>query len=131
MHTITNNTDAVIYVGLNNGGSVAVMPGESRPFPISELAPAWRPEAEAAAPEAGPSLADEIRKLLKKPSNEIIEQIPSMESGLLTAIGEAEQTAKTPRKGLLSAIAEEQLTRADAEQKAAQNAAAGNNGAPA
>jgi hypothetical protein len=127
MHTIHNTTDAPMYVGLSGGSSVAIMPGESRPFPIQELAPAWRPtaatdtvaEAPAEGVVADPSLADHVASLQDASAKDIIDLVPDMETALLVAVGEAEQMRKDPRKTVLSAIAEEQLVRADREQVAA------------
>lgn len=130
-HTITNNNSHPIYVGLVEGGSVAVMPGESRPFNVAELAPAWRPDVNAedvAAATGGTSAEDElvaeIKKLRKKSAKELIELLPDMEPSLLVRLGEAEQVDDAPRKTLLSAIAEEQLRRSAEEHRLAEEAAA-------
>ena len=126
LHTITNNSESIMHVGINGGGSVAVMPGESRPFAIQELAPAWRPDpaaeiAEAIAVES--ELDQHIAALMNETAKELISLVPDMETSLLVALGEAEQQRNEPRKTLLAAIAEEQLARADREQSAAIAAA--------
>lgn len=131
MHTITNTTANVIYVGLNNGGSVAVMPGESRPFHIAELAPAWKPdpvaaEAAASGDDAGSAIDAEVADLRKATATDLIGVLAGLDQAVLVRLGEAEQVDKHPRKTLLSAIGEEQLRRAEAESKAAEELAKAN-----
>lgn len=126
MHNILNDTKEVKYVGLMVGGSVAIMPGETRPFFIHDLAPGFRPEPqteEPATPSANEELAAAVDKVLKHTAKEVIDMVPTMETTLLVAVGAAEQTAKDPRKTILSAIAEEQLARADKEHADADAAA--------
>lgn len=82
------------------------------PLHLRPAAP--EPEAEAAPDPLAVLLAHSVKDL--KPL------LPELDDATLDALGSAEQAAETPRSTLLGAIAEEQLTRAEAAE-AARNAA--------
>lgn len=100
----------------------ALAPGESvllNSQDCPELAPNGGDEqATPADPDA--ELDALIKKLRRDNSDDIIAQLPAMESSLIEKLGEAEQQDKQPRKKLLGAIAEEQMRRAEEERLAAE-----------
>lgn len=102
----------------------ALPPGESIELDshqCPELAPA---EVAAEIVDSFESELDQhIAALMNETAKELISLVPDMETSLLVALGEAEQQRNEPRKTLLAAIAEEQLSRADREQSAAIAAA--------
>lgn len=98
-----------------------IPPDETRHFD-ADLVPAHlrpvAPEPEAEAP------ADPVAVLLEHSVKDIKALLPDLDDATLEALGSAEQAAETPRSTLLGAIAEEQLTRAEAAEAAKTGVAA-------
>lgn len=141
MHTITNKTAAAIYVGLISGGSVAVMPGESRPFHLDDLAPAWRPDPNTETATVTQEATDEadvgLQAMAAQSAKDFIAELAAAPVDALTdadlkRLAEIESAKPEPRKTVLGAIQETLLARAGAA-KAADNgfAASGSTGASA
>lgn len=102
-----------------------IPPDETRHFdadlvPLHLRPAAAEPEAEAPAP-------DPLAVLLAHSVKDLKAMLPELDDATLDALGSAEQAAETPRSTLLGAIAEEQLTRAEAAEAA--KAGAGNEAA--
>jgi len=100
---VSNNTAMSIYVG-----AAMIPPGETRHFDEEMVPHHLRPAAEEAAaePEVEPFAA-----LLGHGVKDIAAALPTMETAEIEKLGELEQQGQA-RKTLLSAIAEELLTRA-------------------
>lgn len=105
---VSNNTAMPMYVA-----GMMIPPGETRHFDPEQVPVHLRP-----APVAEPkeeTQFDPIEELRAGTVKEIVAQIPELADDVLEALGAAEQSDKNPRTSLLSAIAEEQLTRAEAK----------------
>jgi len=102
---VHNNTKMPIYVGAS-----MVPPGETRHFPEHQVPAHLRPAlAKKAAPAAAPAVTDILDKTIK----EIVPLLSTYSDEDLQILKAAEQAGKT-RDGIMKAIAEEELRRADA-----------------
>ncbi len=114
---VTNNGAMAMYVA-----GLMIPPGETRHFDADLVPLHLRPaasEAEAEAPAPDP-----LAVLLAHSVKDIKALLPELDDATLEALGSAEQAAETPRSTLLGAIAEEQLTRAEAAEAAKTGAGA-------
>jgi len=102
---VTNNTAMSIYVG-----SAMIPAGETRHFEEHEVPHHLRPKAEAAAVEQ--PVEDPLGEMLKGNVGSVVALLPGMTDADIEKLGELEQ-AGLARKGVLSAIAEIQLSRAE------------------
>lgn len=105
---VTNNGAMAMYVA-----GLMIPPGETRHFDADlvplHLRPA-PPEAEVEEP------TDALAELITGTVKEVAAAIPSLSDEDLSRLGELEQAkGGAARKGVLSAIAEETLKRADAK----------------
>lgn len=119
MKPFTNDTDRVIYLG-----NATIPPGQTRDVEET-LHPDFAAEPKAtAATEAADPLVD----LLKGNTTSIKAALADLSEGELERLGDLEQAAAQPRKGVLGAIAEQIL--ALGQKKADSDAAAGQDGNP-
>ena len=102
---VTNNTAMPIYVG-----SAMIPAGETRHFEEHEVPHHLRPKAEAVPVEQ--PVEDPLGEMLKGNVGSVVALLPAMTSADIEKLGELEQ-AGLARKGVLSAIAEIQLSRAE------------------
>jgi hypothetical protein len=102
---VTNNGKTTMYVG-----SSIIPPGETRHFDENEVPPNLRPEREAAPQEMAP--ADPLAELLTGTVADIAAALPTLALADIERLGEMEQTGQS-RKGVLTAVAETLLKRAD------------------
>lgn len=98
-------------------GGKLVPPGESR-----EVDDIHMPPGEALAegpaeepPAGGPDPLANLRDMLAQPLKAIVPQLPDFSDETLAELAGLEGLSETPRKGLLSAIGELQLQRAQAK----------------
>lgn len=98
-----------------------IPPDETRHFDADLVPLHLRPAAPE--PEAAPA-PDPLAVLLAHSVKDIKALLPELDDATLEALGSAEQAAETPRSTLLGAIAEEQLTRAEAAEAAKAGAGA-------
>lgn len=105
-YTYTNNTATYQYPA-----GKAVAPGESIILTYGEC-PEHAPDAVKQAKPGKPAV-DPIAEVLKGKVDEVKAKLPALSDETLAKLGEAEQLAKDPRKGVLGAIADEQMRRAD------------------
>jgi len=103
--SVENNTKMGIYVGSN-----LVPPGETRDFPESMVPQHLRPKAEEAPVEK--PVEDPLGEMLKGNVASVVALLPGMSAADIEKLGELEQAGQA-RKGVLSAIAEIQLSRAE------------------
>lgn len=105
---VTNNGAMAMYVA-----GLMIPPGETRHFNPDQVPDHLRPAAAEPEPETpGDPLADLIKGTVK----EIAAAIPGLSDEDLSRLGDLEQgEGGAARKGVLSAIAEEILKRADAK----------------
>jgi hypothetical protein len=116
--SVSNNTKMNLYVGSN-----IVPPGETRDFPESQVPHHLRPQEESPAKEpAAP--ADPLAELLKGTVKEVVAVLKGMPLADIEKLGELEQAGQA-RKGVLSAIADIQLTHAAQAEMMARVAAFG------
>lgn len=101
---VTNNGTSAISVGTS-----IVLPGETRHFEEHEVPHHLRPKQEA-APVAAP--VDPLAELLKGNVASVVAALNGMLFADIERLGELEQLGAA-RKGVLSAIAEIQLTQAN------------------
>ncbi len=101
----TNNTNQIQHIG-----TVTLWPGETREVEET-LIPDHRPAPSAPAPEP-----DALAALIERNAPEVIAALPALDDDELALLDEMERAAEKPRKGVLQAIAEEQLLRADRAQ---------------
>ncbi len=101
---VTNNKKHPIYVG-----SVMVPAGETRVFPRSQVPPHLLPAVELPKPEPE---QDPVLTILDHKIAHIVEMFPSFSNEELAKLKHAEEAGNT-RKGLMAAIAEEELRRAN------------------
>lgn len=109
---VINDTKMPIYVGSN-----IVPPGETRDFPESQVPVHLRPapaEDTPAAAEAGHE-ENPLVSLLDQKVDDVKAAIPGLADAEVELLGELEQMSGNPRKGVLSAVAEEILKRAEAK----------------
>lgn len=107
---VHNPTAMPIYVGAS-----MVLPGETRHFDEQDVPSHLRPtQAEV---EAGPdeSQYDPLAELLALSVKDIVSGFDALTDEEIARLGALENAAGTPRKSLVSAITEEQLTRAAAK----------------
>lgn len=101
---IHNPSPGVMYVGAQ-----AIPPGETRHFDAHLVPPHLRPKKpDDAAP---PPPVDAVAELLKKPAAAVIAALPDLSIEDLERLGDLERAAKKPRSTLVSAVAEQILTR--------------------
>lgn len=101
---VTNNTAMPIYIG-----AAMLPPGETRPFPEHQVPAHLRPKPiEQAEPESPPA----ITAILDKSIKEIVPLLPAYTDEELQVLKAAEEGGKT-RDGVMKAIVEEELRRAD------------------
>ncbi|SEO63639.1 hypothetical protein [Nitrosovibrio sp. Nv6] len=111
---VHNNTGMPIYVG-----SAMILPGETRHFDKHDVPDNLRPKKVAAAEvdEATPP-GNPLVELLQHKVEDVKATLPTLADGELELLGELEQLGGNPRKGVLSAVAEEILKRAEAKGNA-------------
>lgn len=113
---VINNTSMSIYVGSN-----IVPPGETRDFPESQVPMHLRladAESNPAETEANIQPEDPLVELLRHKIADVEAALPGLSDTDLERLGELEQLNDNPRKGVLSAIGEEILKRAEAKGNA-------------
>jgi len=103
---VENKTKMPLYVGSN-----IVPPGEIRDFPESQVPHHLRPAPVAEAAPQAP--ADPLAELLKGNVASVVAALPDLTDADVERLGELEQQGQA-RKGVLSAVAEELLVRAEA-----------------
>lgn len=103
---VKNTTHMPIYVG-----SSMVPPGEIRHFPEHQVPDHLRPRAEKVVADEAPTA---ITAILDKNIPEITPLLEGLTDDELAEIKAAEENGKT-RTGLMKAIGEEELKRADAK----------------
>lgn len=109
MRVPVHNTGKLpIYVG-----ACIVLPGETRHFDERDVPAELLPQKPDPAPaqESTPP-PDPLAEFLKSKVTEIVAALPGLSGAELERLGDLEQLAATPRKGVLSAVAEEILKRA-------------------
>ena len=90
-----------------------IPPGETRHFNLDQVPDHLRPAAAEPEPEAP---GDPLAELIKGTVKEVSAAIPGLSDEDLSRLGDLEQgEGGAARKGVLSAIAEEILKRADAK----------------
>ena len=108
---IQNTTNSPMYVS-----GTMVPPGEGALVEV--------PGNEDVAPvQAVPTLADDVAELLKKSVANLTTELPTLSGDALDMMAALESGTPQPRKTLLSAIAQEQMARADAAMTADKEAA--------
>ena len=111
---VTNNTKMAIYVA-----GAMIPPGETRHFDFNQVPPEFRP-----APQVEPedeTQFDPLAELIAHNVKDITAALPELSDEDLERLGDLEQAkGETARKSLLSAIAEAQLTRAEAKASEGQ-----------
>lgn len=104
---VYNNTGIPIYVG-----TAMILPGETRHFDEQDvphhLHPV-KPEPEVVDETPGDPFAD----LLKGKVADVVAALRDLSDADLERLGEVEQLSENPRKGVLAAVAEEILKRAE------------------
>lgn len=103
---VSNNTAMPIYVG-----AAMIPPGETRHFDEQDVPHHLRPAPVEAAPVAAP--ADPLAELLKGNVAAVVAALADLPDADVERLGELEQAGQA-RKGVLSAVAEELLVRAEA-----------------
>ena len=103
--SVENNTKMMMFVGSN-----MVPPGETRDFPESMVPHHLRPKAEETPVEK--PVEDPLGEMLKGNVASVAALLPGMADAEIETLGELEQAGQA-RKGVLSAIAEIQLSRAE------------------
>ncbi|SCX40346.1 hypothetical protein [Nitrosospira sp. Nsp1] len=106
---VHNSTGMPIYVG-----AAMVLPGETRHFDEHEVPSHLRPE-KAAAENVAPEPGNPLVELLQLKVDDVKAALPALTDTELELLGELEQLSGTPRKGVLGAVAEEVLKRAEAK----------------
>lgn len=106
-----NDTDKIKHVG-----PVTLFPGDTREVEETDIPDFKAPEA------GGESKQDPLLMILEGKAPEVIDVLPDLTPGELDALQLAEQAGKS-RKGVLEAIAEEFLVRANAAKEAEEFAA--------
>lgn len=104
-YTFTNTTAGFAYPA-----GKAVAPGESIVLTVGEC-PEHAPK-DSEDKEEKPK-ADPLAKLLKGTVAAVQAALPALSDETLGKLGDLEQTAKEPRKGVLGAIADQQLARSE------------------
>ncbi|KAF0812795.1 hypothetical protein IGB42_02638 [Andreprevotia sp. IGB-42] len=102
---VTNTGRGLMYIG-----SAIIAPGETRHFYPDELPPHLRPR-DPADPDPRPEPPELEAVLLTGTVGTIVKALPDLSDAQLDHLGELEQLAPNPRKGVLSAVAEELLKR--------------------
>lgn len=102
-------------------GSTMIPAGETRHFPAHHVPPHLRPKPAAAAPVPP---VDSVLALLDGTISEIVSEFGVLSDEALERLEAAEHAGNT-RKGLMSAIADERLQRAQARESAKQFLALG------
>ncbi len=100
----TNETDSIQHIG-----TVTLWPGETREVEET-LIPGQTAHQES------PQEPDPLVLLIQGNAPEVIAALPTLDDEQLSLLDEMERAAEKPRKGVLQAIAEEKLTRADRAQ---------------
>lgn len=106
---VTNNGAMAMYVA-----GLMIPPGETRHFDADLVPLHLRPAAQE--PEADKTQFDPLAELIEGTVKEVAAEIPALSDEDLSRLGELEQgKGDAARKGVLSAVAEEILKRADAK----------------
>ena len=113
---ITNDTASPIYVA-----GRMIPPFDGRHFEDHELPPEHKPQA-VVEDAAAPSLDDQLQELRSGSIKEIHPKLEGLTYEALDRLAELEVADNGGRKGLLQAIDEEKLRRADAQLEADQAA---------
>ena len=103
---VSNNSAMPIYVG-----AAMVPPGETRHFDEQDVPHHLRPAPVEAAKVEAP--ADPLAELLKGNVAAVVAALPDLADADVERLGELEQAGQA-RKGVLSAVAEALLVRAEA-----------------
>lgn len=109
---VHNNTKMPMYVA-----GLMIPAGETRHFEENQVPSHLRPAPVADAVDAP---ADPLVELLDHKVADVAAALAELSDADLETLGSMEQAAENPRKGVLHAIAEETLRRADAAQGGAQ-----------
>lgn len=104
MIPVHNSTEMPLYVS-----GAMVPPDETKHFPEHQVPAHLRPQQ---APAAAPEAVDPIAVILAHKAPDIEAMLPGMSDEDLQALKQGEENGKA-RKGLLAAIAEDELRRAD------------------
>lgn len=99
---VENNTANTIYAG-----GCAIAPGEGREVDMPEAGP-------VVAPTEEPDADALLRELLAGNVAAVTLALADLSPETLARLAELEGAAEKPRKGVLSALADEQIKRADA-----------------
>lgn len=102
---IENSTGHIIYVG-----GCAIAPGEGREVDMPEALPAVALADESAAPDADAPL----RELLAGNVAVVTAALAEFGADTLARLEVLEGVAEKPRKGVMTALADERIKRADA-----------------
>ena len=102
---VSNSTAMPIYVG-----AAMIPPGETRHFDEQDVPPHLRPAQEVAAEPEAP--ADPLAELLKGNVASVVAALPGLSVSDVERLGDMEQ-ADLGRKGVLGAIAEQLMIRAE------------------
>lgn len=102
---IENNTKSPMYVA-----GVMIPPGEGAMVDVPHE------EVQALADQA-PTLAEQTAILLKDKVATIVESLPNLNDDALDMMTALESAAEKPRKGVVEALANEKIRRADAALK--------------
>ena len=103
---VSNTSAMPIYVG-----AAMIPPGETRHFDEQDVPHHLRPAPVAEAAPQAP--ADPLAELLKGNVAAVVAALPDLTDADVERLGELEQAGQA-RKGVLSAVAEELLVRAEA-----------------
>lgn len=121
---LSNDTDRTIFVG-----GIMIAPGEGREIDEAFLPPAdagdqagAAPPADGDTPPGDAQLAGNIADLLKQPIKHLVPLLADASDETLAALHAAETAGDTPRVTLLTAIAAQQLQRAEARANASAGA---------
>lgn len=114
--TVHNPTAMPIYVGSN-----MIPPGETRDFAESTVPPHLRPQEAAEEPAAEEPALDLIANLQKLSIKDIVTALADLSTEDLARLEELENADGSPRKGLMTALVEEKLKRAAADQQQNQD----------
>ncbi|WP_233869254.1 hypothetical protein [Paraburkholderia adhaesiva] len=112
MKTIAYYNDSPKYVHI---GATMVPPHETREVDASLVPNAKAAAVPAARPaDSGTGTADKLGALLARTVDDVRKALSGLSGDELTELEKREAAAQTPRKGVLDAVAAEQLKRAAA-----------------
>jgi hypothetical protein len=104
---VTNHGKANLHIA-----GIVIRPGSTRMVDARNVPPEYAPPFEPAPAEEPP--ADPVLALLDHKTADIADALPGLDDDALARLAAAEQAGKT-RKGVIEAIAAEQLRRAAGE----------------